>query len=129
MEPTQHPSGSNAQKDVGLSTPHYKRYLWITLAVAKSLVHKLAEQNPEHGEKLSWRDVTLVMEAEAIARVNTKLAQEGIDAVEEAKIRERLKKAIKDVQRSSKKISAEPTIASSSVLSHTDRPYDPIRDV
>ena len=43
-----------------------------------------------------------MMEARAIAEVNANLSKEGINQVGETAIRERLKKAMKDVQRREK---------------------------
>lgn len=60
---------------------------------------KAAKGQAGHEGKISWRDVTLVMEEEAIAEVDAKLSNEGIN-VDETTIRDRLKKAMKDVQRS-----------------------------
>lgn len=71
----------------------------VTLAVAKRLVKEAKEQSGRE-EKIRWRDVTLVMEAGAIAEVDAQLSKEGIDQVDKTAIRVRLKKAMRDVQRS-----------------------------
>ncbi|KAF2023819.1 hypothetical protein EK21DRAFT_118416 [Setomelanomma holmii] len=111
-----------------LPEPQHRRFLAHTLAVAKRLV-KEAKDQAGHEGKTSWRDVTLAMEEEAIAEVDAKLSNEGINHVDKITIRDRLKKAMKDVQRSSKKGQADTATPSSSTPNDLERPYDPIRDI
>ncbi|CAO2658137.1 Nn.00g073970.m01.CDS01 [Neocucurbitaria sp. VM-36] len=99
-----------------------------TLAVAKRLV-KEAKDHAGHEGKVSWRNVTLAMEEEAIAEMDAKLSNEGINHVDKNTIRDRLKKAMKDVQQSSKKGLADTATPPSSTLNDLERPYDPIRDI
>ncbi|KAF3031424.1 hypothetical protein E8E11_001222 [Didymella keratinophila] len=129
MESSQRPRESNAQRDVGLTKLEYERFLVHTRVVAKRILSKLAEESSNHGEKLLWKDVDLQMGVEAVAQVNAQLAKEGIYGVDDDKIRFRLRKAMTDLQRSSKKASAEATTASFPVPNDKDRPYDPIRDL
>jgi hypothetical protein len=62
-------------------------------------VQALAKTHLYHKEKFLWGHVTLDMENNAVAKVNEQLAKERIPAVDDAKIRMRLRKALKDVQR------------------------------
>jgi hypothetical protein len=114
---------SKAQAELGLDRAPYRKYLDITLDVAKSLFH---DQNVR-----KWRDLGLPIQEEALDAVVSRLHAEGIMAVPRELIEVRLQNAIKDLKTKAQK-SPQTEVGSASTQSDgqgNTRAFDPIRDV
>ncbi len=109
MESTRPSNESKRQRETGLPTAQYQRYLVsifavnsvspltclqeITVRVAKDLVLQ-----PVENKQYSWRDVTFPMGETAITRVNTALSAEGINALNEDTITSHLDRLLKGIR-------------------------------